>query len=183
MGEKATNIIKQANAALEENLSQLANYEHHILDINTELLKIPNFHLSEKILIEEFDNLIRPLRQNFKNKPCIYFFEFKKGEAKVIRDAYKNLNQNNKSALKKTLNNDTTCLYVGRSKGTIINRLKAHLGYKNTTENAMQLLHWAKPLKLQLKLNIFIFPKELDFLLPLYEATFHKNYKPLIGHL
>ena len=183
MEGKGKQIIEETNKFITEKLSLLQPYKQLEIAIDVSNFSVPDFSLPEKKRLSEFDIMIHPYKELLKNKPCIYVFEIKKGNTKDIIETYKKLNKTNKSAVKKKINYKTTYLYVGRSKSTILNRLKVHFGYKNTTENALQLLHWAKPLVLELRLNIYVFEKEIDFLLPLYESNFSKSHLPLIGHL
>jgi hypothetical protein len=185
MREKSNDLIKVANTFISEQVGLLANPEYQAVAIDLQNFKKPDFSLSENEVLKEFNNFIEPIRSKIKNKPCIYFFEIEKNNCNRILQVYENLEKGNISALRKNIKKEekTTCLYVGRSKKTIVHRLKVHFGYRDTTENGLQLVHWAKPLKLKLKLHIYIFPKKLDFLLPLYEERFNREYKPLIGYL
>lgn len=183
MRETGKNIINTANTAIKEKIGLLNAYKNVTLEIDLQEFRIPNFEKPEKENLIDFNTWCKPFAETLKNKPCIYVFEIIKDNTQDIIKAYSQLNKANKSAVKKTIDYNSRCLYIGKSKSTIIHRLKVHLGYKNTTENGLQLLHWAQKLKLQLHLSIYVFPKEVDFLLPYYEANFSKEYKPLIGHL
>ncbi len=181
MDKVAVAILNKTNKQVIKYLELLDNYKCYELEIDTHKFKSIDFSLPEKVLLLEYNQLLKPIEKNIKNTPCVYTLEIIKGDTKQIIKAYKKLKKNNKSALKKEIDYKTNFLYVGRSKATIKHRLRVHLGYRNTSENALQLLHWAKPLGLELKLNIYTFPKELEFLLPLYEARFQEKLNPLIG--
>lgn len=183
MDKMGITLIKKTNTFIKEQLNTMATPEYQVLQIDVQNFETPDFNLSENERLKEFSFFREPLVVTTKNKPCIYFFEIIKGDTEQIIKAYKQLKKQNKSALKKEINYKTTCLYVGKSNKTMLHRLKVHLGYKNTTENGLQILHWAKTLELELKLHVYSFPKEVAFLLPLYEAKFNKTYKPLIGYL
>lgn len=183
MGENSKELITNTNAFIIESIGSLASYKEISISIDWQNFAIPNFSTAEKERLADYNAFINTYEADLKNKPCIYVFEIKEGDTKEIIKTYKELQKTNKSAVKKTINCNTTCLYVGKSKSTLSHRLKVHFGYKDTTENGLQLLHWAKELDIKLQLNIYVFQKELDFLLPLYEANFSKAHQPLIGHL
>lgn len=182
--KKANEIIYNRNLELKRHLNQLDVFESWSVLVNLKDFQLPDFNLEEVERVKPFEIFLQPI-QEFKNKPCVYFIEIVEGNIQEIRTTYEKLNFKNKSALRKInkMNLDTKYLYVGKSQKSILHRLKVHFGYKNTTENGLQLLHWAKPLDIKLKIHIYCFPKELDFLLPMYEREFNKKLKPLIGYL
>lgn len=87
-----------------------------------------------------------------KSKLCLYYFECVspradlKAVARAFADA-KAHESNNRAYAR--LNSSSTCFYVGSSQ-TIAKRLAEHLGYGATGTYALQLLHWARPLSLEL---------------------------------
>ncbi|OYU82525.1 MAG: hypothetical protein CFE24_15260 [Flavobacterium sp. BFFFF2] len=182
--EIAKKIIYNQNQELRNHISQIDAFESLSLTIDLNDFEIPNFNLNEAELVKPIEAFLQPI-QEFKNKPCLYFFEITDGNRKEIRTAYEKLNFNNKAALKKEDDKllETNCLYLGKSQKGIIHRMKVHFGYKQTTEKGLQLLHWSKPLEMKLKIHIICFSKTSDFLLPMYEKTLNGELKPLIGYL
>lgn len=177
-------ILLKSNEELKNKINNLDIFETLSLDVYLDAFSEPDFKVVEKERVQPFETFLQPI-QKFKNKPCVYFIEIVEGNTKEIRTAYEKLKLNNKAALRKEDKKsfDTQCLYVGKSQKTILHRLKVHFGYKNTTENGLQLLHWAKPLDLKLRIHIYCFPDALNFLLPMYERALNKELKPLIGYL
>jgi hypothetical protein len=177
-------ILLKSNEELKNQINKLDIFETLSLDVYLDAFSEPDFKVVEKERVQPFETFLEPI-QKFKNKPCIYFIEIVEGNKNQMRKAYEQLNFKNKAALRKGNAKifDTTCLYVGKSQKGILHRLKVHFGYKDTTEKGLQLLHWAKPLNLKLKIHIYCFPEELGFLLPMYERKLNKELKPLIGYL
>lgn len=176
------NFINNVNSELIKQLTHITNYEHYELPITIDAFKKIDFTLPENELLEEYNVLIQPLENKLKNKPCVYCFKILQGNVEDILETYKNSKKTNRSALKKVPNTNTKYLYIGRSKNNIKHRLRVHLGYRNTTENGLQLLHWAQGLALQINIEIYVFSKELYFLLPFYEAKLQEKLQPLIGY-
>jgi hypothetical protein len=127
-------------------------------------------------------------------RPSLYFFEFNKNDRDKIISSYKNFiqDQQKKSlsnrrvspATKKKYPNDTSVLYVGKSKGKNVGRLIVHLGYYDKGGTAgLQLIHWAKKLKIDLIYHVLYFPLEMrDFVDPL-EVSIARSLNPLLGKL
>lgn len=174
-------FINNVNSELIKQLTHITNYKHYELPIAIDGLKKIDFTLPEKELLKPYNLLIQPLETKLKNKPCVYSFNIDKGNVEEILEVYKASKKTNKSALKNNPNSNTKCLYVGRSKNNIQHRLRVHLGYRNTTEKGLQLLHWAQGLGVQITVEIYVFSKELHFLLPFYEAKLQEKLQPLIG--
>lgn len=182
MNNEVKEILKNTNEIVETSLKSLDGIETYTIQLELTGFEKPDFNITESERLKPMDELLKSL-EKFKGKPCLYFFEILSGDTKEFLETYKRLELKNKSAIKKTVDYQTKCLYVGRSLNGIIHRLKVHFGYKNTTENSLQLLHWAKPLDMKLQIHLYFFPKELGFLLPLYERKVNRELKPLIGHL
>ena len=182
--EKANNMIYNQNQVLRRHLSQLDTFETLSVFVDMKDFQKPDFNTEDAERLKPFEDFLEPI-QKFKDKPCVYFIEIVTGNPKEIRAAYEQLDGKNKAGLRKIDEKifDTQCLYVGKSQKSIVHRLKVHFGYKNTSEKGLQLLHWAIPLHLKLKIHIYCFPTELDFLLPSYEKVLNKELKPLIGYL
>ena len=127
-------------------------------------------------------------------KPCLYFFEFSKKDRDKIIFSYENfINEQKKksigdrrvsSAIKKKYPDNTSVLYVGKSKGGNVGRLIVHLGYYDKGGTAgLQLIHWAKKLKIDITYHVFYFPLEMrDFVDPL-EVSIARSLNPLFGKL
>ena len=177
-------ILLKSNEEIRNQISKLDVFETYSLEVNVNNFSTPDFEVVEKERVQPFETFLEPI-QKFKNKPCVYFIEIVEGNTNQMRKAYEQLNFKNKAALRKENVKmfNTKCLYVGKSQKGILHRLKVHFGYKNTSENGLQLLHWDKSLNLKLKIHIYCFSAELGFLLPLYERQLNKELKPLIGYL
>lgn len=179
---KHNNIVNNSNKKILEAIKTLQEPRYFEISVACNKLLKPNFDKTESERLKEFETFLEKL-EPFKNLPCLYVFEVVKGDSKEIVNTFKNLNLNNKAAVRKNIDFQSKTLYVGKSKNSIQHRMKVHFGYKNTTENGLQLLHWIKPLQVELKLHVYCFTNEIDFLLPMYEKQFNENLKPLIGYL
>ncbi|GAB4161451.1 MAG: hypothetical protein Tsb0033_18890 [Winogradskyella sp.] len=177
-------ILKEANIEALEAMKLPKKQDYFEIVIDFKKLPKPDFSVSENIRLKEFAPILKGL-ELCKNKPCLYFFEITNTSinTKEIIKTYQYLNVENKAALRKSINFDSKYLYVGKSQKNIQHRMKVHFGYKNTTENGLQLLHWAKPLLTEIMLHVYCFDETLGFLLPLYEKKFDNQLKPLIGYL
>jgi hypothetical protein len=184
MKDLANTYLLKCNENLKNQMSKLDIFETLSLDVCLDAFSTPDFKVVEKERVQPFETFLEPI-QKFKNKPCVYFIEIVEGNTEKIRTTYEKVNLTNKAGLRKVDKKyfETKCLYVGRSQKTIIHRLIVHFGYKNTSENGLQLLHWGKSLNLKLRIHIYCFSEELGFLLPLYERQLNKELKPLIGYL
>jgi hypothetical protein len=121
-----------------------------------------------------------------QSKACLYYFEclphidlelveqtFAAAKAsKVARRAYPRLNK---------LREPGACLYVGGSQ-SVAKRLRDHLGYGAKKTYALQLIHWAGPLSLEVE---FVCAKYSDdtpsVALQALEDTLWETSAPMLG--
>lgn len=161
-------------------------FEHLIFDLDCAKLPKPSW-TKEKPIPNSLNYIFDVLP---KNKPCLYYFEIIDTDTTEILDAYKAfLKAEDKkkkprraAALKKNPPLDSSNLYIGKVKYDIWGRMMVHLGYYHVEATAgLQLVCWAKDVKLKLKIHIYVFDKEMaNFVSPL-ELPLARTLKPLIG--
>ena len=82
----------------------------------------------------------------------------------------------------KNYNRRTNILYVGKCKENFWGRVMQHLGYyKTPTTQGLQLFHWAKELRLEVRLNALEFTSDMKDIMPVIELFFAKQLQPLVG--
>ena len=87
------------------------------------------------------------------SKACLYYFECRSADvdlAKVERAFAKAKARKTRKRAYPRLNAPAACLYVGSSR-SLAKRLRDHLGFGAKGTYALQLVHWAPPLSLQLE--------------------------------
>lgn len=131
-----------------------------------------------------FDNL-----QDIK-LPVLYWFEIDTNfiNAKKIRTLYLDyLEQktNRKvSSYKKSFDENSKTLYVGKVKTGFWGRLITHLGYHKSCQTAgLQLYHWCNSANglPALKLNYIVFEREMEDLISILELELARELKPILG--
>ncbi|MCF8244086.1 MAG: hypothetical protein K9J37_02805 [Saprospiraceae bacterium] len=186
MNQSQTDFIKnvcEKSAALL--LKQVSNTikEHQPYEIDCSDLKDYTYGGSAGNICEieeEFKRLM-----NIKD-PVLYYFEIvsKTDKLKILEEIrnYRNFEGSRPiPAIKKSLNLESSILYVGRAR-CFWARLIVHLGYhKNSRKHGLQIYHWARMLSLQLRVHIFEFNSDMDALMPLLEYKLAKKLQPLIG--
>ena len=118
--------------------------------------------------------------------PVLYWMEMAPGtdtQDPIRRlSAYKLLKHKNTPALRSNINYDSDTLYVGKVKSGICGRIVTHLGFfKVAQTQGLQLFYWAKEANLCLTLHVIEFEKEMENILPIFEYSFAKKLRPLIG--
>lgn len=79
------------------------------------------------------------------------------------------------------LNGKSTCFYVGSSQA-LAKRFAEHLGYRAKKTHALQLLHWARPLELKVKLTCAKYPDSTPYpVLQALEDTLWESKAPMFG--
>jgi len=119
-----------------------------------------------------------------KSKTCLYYFERHSSNLDLGRvertfaDA-KALGANDRAYPR--LNAHGTCFYVGSSQ-SVAKRLREHLGYGAKATYALQLIHWARPLSLELE---FVCAKYAENTPPeaiqALEDTLWETKRPMFG--
>lgn len=173
--------IKAYQKTLNEN-----KFEHLIFDLDCSKLQKPSWN-NESPIPKSLNYIFDVLPEN---KPCLYYFEIIDTDTSKILEAYKAFlkvedkkkKPRRAAALKKNPPLDSSNLYVGKVKYDIWGRMMVHLGYYHVEATAgLQLVCWAKDVKLKLKIHIYVFEKEMaNFVSPL-ELPLARTLKPLIG--
>lgn len=152
-------------------------------EINCESLKdFNNIDIRESIEFKAiFDKLID------LNGPVLYWFEIlseidNENLRLKLKDYSDTENSKATPAMKKTFDENSKCLYVGKVKKGVWGRMIQHLGfYKVQRTQGLQLFHWAKELKLRLKVHLYEFEPEMADLISVFEIELAKYKKPIVG--
>ena len=119
--------------------------------------------------------------------PILYYFEIiSDHSAQTVREAltkYKYA-QGAKAvpAMKKTFDENSKILYVGKVKKIFWGRIIQHLGYyKVKRTQGLQLFHWAKPLGLKVRLHYYEFPQEMANFMTIVERAVAHELRPISG--
>ena len=155
------------------------NIEH--IDINCKDLKEECLSVYKgNVFHEEYSHL------DTITGPVLYWFNIinEIPTHKIVENfkLYSNKKARATPALKKTIDQNTKCLYVGKVKKSFSSRIFQHLGYYTVERTqGLQLMHWTKTIDLQLCLNYIQFASELEDLMTLFENHLAKELKPIIG--
>lgn len=119
-----------------------------------------------------------------KCKACLYFFECITPEVDLtvveLEFSAAKAHKENDRAYPR-LNAKSTCLYVGSSQA-VAKRLAEHLGYRAKKTYAMQLLHWARPLGIRVKITCAKYPDSTPYpVLQALEDTLWESMGPMFG--
>lgn len=134
---------------------------------------------------EKYKDMFRQLEEF--DGPTLYWFDIVSNtESRKIVDAIKEYKERIDAkatpALKKRINYNSRILYVGKVKNAFWGRLIQHLGfYKVDQTQGLQLFYWAKELSLSLRVNVFVFEKDMENIMPIFEYAFAKRLQPIIG--
>lgn len=170
-------------------LNQQAQSLGEIKTFPIDCSKLKDF-LNENIMhSDDFKELFKML-QKIKG-PCVYWYQVVAPDitSKEIIDsftAYKNNPDRNRAvpaiSYKKSINNNSRYLYVGKVKRNFYGRVIQHLGCFNVQQTqGLQLYYWAKELNLKLELSVIEFDSSMENLLPVIELAVAEELKPLIG--
>jgi len=118
------------------------------------------------------------------SKACLYYFECRSTGidlASVERAFVKaKAGKANKRAYPR-LNAQATCFYVGSSQ-SVVRRFKDHLGFGARTTYALQLVHWAPPLSLQLDFVCAKYAEDTPIeVIQALEDTLWEGRRPMFG--
>lgn len=119
-----------------------------------------------------------------KNKRCLYYFECRSTNIDLagVEHAFARAKarKTNKRAYPR-LNGQGTCFYVGSSQ-SVARRFKDHLGFGARTTYALQLVHWAPPLSLQLDFVCAKYAEDTSFeVIQALEDTLWEARRPMFG--
>jgi len=170
-------------------LNQEAQKHGEIKHFEIDCSKLKEF-LNENILkSNDFKELFKIL-QKIKG-PCVYWYQVVAPDitsTEIIDSftAYKNNLDRNRAvpaiSYKKSINNNSKYLYVGKVKRNFYGRVIQHLGCFNVQQTqGLQLYYWAKELNLKLELSVIEFDSSMENLLPVIELAVAEELKPLIG--
>jgi len=85
-------------------------------------------------------------------------------------------------ARRRSIDDTSPVLYVGKVKKALWGRVIQHLGFARTSgTQGLQLYHWARGMALELQLTAFEFEDDMADLLPLVEKAVARRLKPLLG--
>ena len=134
--------------------------------------------------VEELQLLVDVKRWAGKSKLCLYYFSCANREidlSKVQRAfADAKAHESNDRAYAR-LNACSACFYVGSSQ-SIAKRLIEHLGYGSAGTYALQLLHWARPLGLELEFVCAKYPDGTDYsIVQSLEDALWESKTPMFG--
>ena len=127
-----------------------------------------------------------------KSTPVLYYFEIKGNAEKVfsvvsnLKKKYKRTSKNYKALPKVNKPNSgkiSQILYVGKTNSNFISRFKYHLGLGSPKTYALQLLHWACGLNLELELHystLNLAKEDIRYLEQL-ESVMHYSLDPILG--
>ena len=119
--------------------------------------------------------------------PVLYWYEIISNHSndEIINSLHIYEQQHNHRAIPvfyKGYDRNTRILYVGKCKEKFWGRVIQHLGYFNTpTTQGLQLYHWAKEIRLEVKLHALEFTKDMADIIPIVESYFAKRLHPLVG--
>ena len=116
--------------------------------------------------------------------PVVYVFEIcpPSSPSAVLAAAKAYEGKRAMPALRRSIDDTSPVLYVGKVKRDLWGRVIQHLGFSRTAgTQGLQLYHWTRELALELKLTVFEFEADMAELLPLVERTVAKHLKPLLG--
>lgn len=119
-----------------------------------------------------------------RSKACLYYFECRSTSAdlaRVQRTFAKAKGRKVNHRAYPRLNAPGTCLYVGSSQ-SVARRFKEHLGFGASGTYALQLVHWARPLSLEL---VFVCAKYAEdtplSVVQALEDTLWETRRPMFG--
>ena len=122
-----------------------------------------------------------------KKLPAIYFFKITSSHNNeliintLIR--YKLKNDRNCPKINKKRPFNSEFLYCGSIKEGLHNRFYQHLGYGNKKTYSLQLLFWAKKLKLELEFHYAWLNYNQNEITELVESALSNKIKPIVGKL
>ncbi len=118
------------------------------------------------------------------SQQCIYYFECQASSPDLerIRSVFSSAKDNNVGGRSyPRLNHPNACLYVGSSRA-MKKRLNEHLGLGAASTYALQLSHWAVPLKLDLRLVCARYDDHIHYAsIQMLEDTLWHRKQPMFG--
>lgn len=119
-----------------------------------------------------------------KSKLCLYYFECidPSVDLNTVEKAFSDAkaHESNNRAYAR-LNKMNSRFYVGSSQ-TVAKRVAEHLGYGASGTYALQLLHWARPLSLNLRFVCAKYSEDVQYsIIQSLEDTFWESQTPMFG--
>jgi hypothetical protein len=116
--------------------------------------------------------------------PVVYMFEIcppsSPGAVLAAAQAYAGLRA--VPARRRSIDETSRVLYVGKVKKEFWGRVIQHLGFSRTAATqGLQLYHWTRGMALELQLTAYEFEDDMADLLPLVERALAKQLSPLLG--
>ncbi len=180
-----SNIIK--------NMKDIIDNQKYIIDNEIEqnvsysfTINCNSLSTDDECIDDEFTEDFKAL-EKMNNNPIVYWFEItseqqpqeiidKIEEYSEREDVYKTPASNNKDK------SQSRCLYVGKVRNNIHNRMKQHLGFSKTKKTqGLQLGHWAKDIDLELKVHVHGFNEEMKYLVSVIEIELANELNPILG--
>lgn len=165
-----------------DNLRKSGVCSEFVCDFRCEELKdYLNFDIRDSVQFHElFQKLIKI------KGPVLYWYEITSDQSNdVIINAlrtYKLSGQRITPTIYKNYDKRTRILYVGKCKECFWGRVIQHLGYHTAdTTQGLQLYHWAKDLRLDVRLHALEFADDMKDIMPIVESYFAKRLCPLVG--
>ena len=125
--------------------------------------------------------------ENHKTKPGIYYFEIvskHRGQDIVAAlSSYKNLKLRSCPKIVKKRSTDTTSLYCGSRKDGLHGRFIQHLGFGSQNTFVLQLTHWTKDVKLELKFYYTWLKEDYKEFTELVESALAEKINPMVGKI
>lgn len=125
--------------------------------------------------------------ENHKSKPGVYYFEIvsKHNGQNIVAalSSYKELKLRSCPKIDKKRNTDSTYLYCGSRKECLHGRFIQHLGFGSQNTFALQLIHWAKDMKLELKFHYAWLDEDYKEFTELVESALAEKINPLVGKI
>ena len=119
-----------------------------------------------------------------KCKTCLYYFECRSANtdlARIERTFVQARAHSTNDRAYPRLNAPGTCFYVGSSR-SVATRLKEHLGFGAKATYALQLIHWARPLSLELTFVCAKYAESTPYeVVQALEDTLWETKKPMFG--
>ncbi len=177
-------IFSKLPAQTQEKLNRLASDVAGVYPIEVKAWKIEISKLPGEpdglALIEQIANWAG------RSKVCIYYFEnrSKNVSLEIIERAFASAkaHEENDRAYPR-LNTQGHIFYVGSSQ-SVAKRFKEHLGYGSTSTYALQLVHWAKHLGLELDFVCAKYAEETPAnVMQALEDTLWLELKPMFGRM
>jgi hypothetical protein len=136
-------------------------------------------HLTDRTLAEALIEAIRHWR--IEDQKAVYFIEVDtRIDLPEVQRIFKRAKDEGSRAYCR-LNDTSHCLYVGRS-DELPTRIWQHLGYGHGKTYALQLSHWAQPLRLCFELHCAQYPRDTEGdVLQAIEDQLWDEKKPMFG--